>query len=62
MVHMDQSSGMDAADVIRELRDGEPSIAAMTGRTPEVVRFDVRLCEEWEIEAIGARLRKIMGG
>lgn len=62
MVHMDQSSSTDAADVIRELRDGEPSIAAMTGRTPEVVRLDVRLCEEWEIEAIASRLREIMGG
>jgi L-seryl-tRNA(Ser) seleniumtransferase len=58
---VDPESGKTADDVLAELEDGDPSIAAMSYADPQVVRLDVRLCEEWEIGAIADRLREILG-
>lgn len=55
-------SELDAAEILKQLEAGEPSIAAMTGWAPDIVRLDVRLCEPEEIEVIGKRLREIFGG
>ncbi len=54
---------LDGAQLIKLLREGEPAIAAMTHPSdPSVVRLDVRLLEDSEIEAIGRRLQEIMNG
>ena len=53
-------SGMTADDVLEKLENGDPSIAAMSHSDPQIVRLDVRLCEEWEIDAVADRLREIL--
>ncbi|MEX0762142.1 MAG: aminotransferase class V-fold PLP-dependent enzyme [Dehalococcoidia bacterium] len=55
------ASGMDARALLDALHSGEPAIAAMSHSDPAVVRLDVRLCEDWEINTIGARLNEIFG-
>ena len=60
LVTVDQSSGMDATEVLSDLESGDPSIAAMAFSDPQVVRLDVRLCEDWEIEIIARRLNEIL--
>ena len=60
-VTVDPSSGMTGADVLAELESGDPAIAAMAFSDPQVVRLDVRLCEDREIEIIATRLREILG-
>ena len=60
-VMLSVGDGRTAEDVIEELRTGDPAVAAMNyADDPKVVRFDVRLCEEWEIEAIADRLKAIL--
>ncbi len=55
-------SGMDAASVLADLRDGDPPIAAVGHpRDPYTIRFDVRLLEEDEIQTIANRLQEILG-
>jgi len=61
LVDIPAESGKTADDVLAELESGEPSIAAMTGSDPQVVRLDVRLCEEWEIDEVARRLTEILG-
>ncbi len=63
LLHLSEDSGLTAADIIEQLHEGEPPIAAMTSNvSPDtVVRFDVRLCEDWEIDAIATRLKEILG-
>jgi L-seryl-tRNA(Ser) seleniumtransferase len=60
-VHVDRSTGMSARDLLKELYEGEPPIAAMGHSDPQVARFDVRLCEDADIEAVAARVRQILG-
>ena len=58
-------SGLTAESLVQQLYDGEPPIAVKGGDEPAhplAVRFDVRLCEDWEIEAIGRRLHEIFSG
>ncbi|MCH8222645.1 MAG: aminotransferase class V-fold PLP-dependent enzyme [Chloroflexi bacterium] len=54
-------TGMTAAQVLEKLENGDPSIAAMSHSDPQIVRLDVRLCEEWEIDAVATRLHEILG-
>lgn len=60
-VHVDTATGMTAADLLKQLYDGDPPIAAMGHSDPQVARFDVRLCEEREIETVAERVRQILG-
>jgi L-seryl-tRNA(Ser) seleniumtransferase len=60
-VRVDRGSKMTAADLLKQLYDGDPPIAAMGHSDPRVARFDVRLCEDSEIEAIAARVREALG-
>lgn len=55
------ASGMKAKAVLDALHSGDPAIAGMGHSDPAVVRLDVRLCEDAEIEAIGRRVREIFG-
>lgn len=60
-VHVDRTSGMSAADLLKRLYEGDPPIAAMGHSDPQVARFDVRLCEEEEIKAVADRVREVLG-
>jgi L-seryl-tRNA(Ser) seleniumtransferase len=61
-VKLDPSTGKDAEWLIQELRNGEPAIATMGhGTDPQIVRIDVRLCEDDEIADISRRLHEILG-
>ena len=63
-VHLkvDPATGRNAEWLIQELRDGDPAIATMSHPTdPQIIRMDVRLCEEDEIAQISHRLRNILG-
>ncbi len=54
-------TGMTGADLLRELHDGEPAIAAMSHHSnPQTIRLDVRLLREDEIASIAGRLREIL--
>lgn len=54
--------GMTGQDLLTALRSGDPPIAGMTHpNDPNVVRLDVRLLEDEEIEAIGTRLTELFG-
>ncbi|MSQ08341.1 MAG: aminotransferase class V-fold PLP-dependent enzyme [Dehalococcoidia bacterium] len=53
------ASGLDAAQIIDALKNGDPSIGVMGGSDPQTVRMDVRLCEDWELDAIGKRLHEV---
>ncbi|MAG35361.1 MAG: hypothetical protein CL878_03805 [Dehalococcoidia bacterium] len=58
------ASGHTMDGVIEQLRDGEPPVAVKGGDDPSdptAIRFDVRVCADWEIEAIGKRLHEILG-
>ena len=57
-------SGHTMDGVIEQLHAGEPPVAVNGGDDPAhpaAIRFDVRVCEDWEIEAIGRRLHEIFG-
>ena len=61
-VTVPEESGMTAASVMEELRNGDPPIAAMAHpRDPNTVRFDVRLLEEDEIREVARRVTEILG-
>ena len=56
------AGGEDVEWLIQELRDGDRAIAT-TGKATntQIVRVDVRLCEEEEIAEISRRLIEILG-
>jgi L-seryl-tRNA(Ser) seleniumtransferase len=56
------AAGMSALDLVRRLQDGEPSIHASPGRVAEgIVAFGPVCLREGEPEAIGRRLRQLLG-
>ena len=61
---VEPESGLTMEDVIEQLHAGEPPVAVKGGDDPAhpaAIRFDVRVCADWEIEAIGRRLHEIFG-
>lgn len=61
-VRVAEDSGYDAAGLIQALRDGDPAIATMAhGTDPRIVRIDVRLLEDEEIQMVVDRLRELLG-
>ena len=61
-VEVDPATGKDAQWLIGELRNGDPAIATSGHATnPQIVRIDVRICEEEEIAEISRRLSEILG-
>ena len=61
-VKVDPATGKDAAWLIQELRNGDPAIATTGHATnPQIVKIDVRICEEEEIAEISRRLNEILG-
>ena len=61
-VEVDPATGKDAQWLIDELRNGDPAIATSGHATnPQIVRIDVRICEEEEIAEISRRLSEILG-
>ncbi len=62
-VHLTTQNGMSGRELLKELHDGEPAIAAMSHHSDaNTIRLDVRLLEDDEIEQIGVRLREIFAG
>ena len=61
-VEVNPATGKDAQWLIDELRNGDPAIATSGHATnPQIVRIDVRICEEEEIAEISRRLSEILG-
>ena len=60
LLHLSPEAGLTADEVLQQLYDGEPPIAAMSLDDPLVLRFDVRLCQDHEIESISRRLTEIL--
>ena len=60
-VKVDPATGKDAQWLIQELRNGTPAIATTGHATnPQIVKIDVRICEEQEIAEISRRLSEIL--
>lgn len=60
-LHVSPETGMTAADVMRDLESGDPPIATMSHASdPQVIRLDVRLCSDQEIDIISARVREAL--
>lgn len=59
-IHLDPSAGRTAREVITTLLEGEPSIATMDFADPYVVRADVRILEDGQVEQVAKRLREVL--
>jgi D-glucosaminate-6-phosphate ammonia-lyase len=59
-ITLDESTGMSARRVIADLLAAEPSIAVMDYDDPAIVRVDVRVLEDSEVEAVAAGLRSVL--
>jgi L-seryl-tRNA(Ser) seleniumtransferase len=59
-VHIDASTGLRGADVVRAMLAGEPSVAIMGFSDPQVVRVDVRVLSDDEADQVAARLRQVL--
>jgi len=60
-VHLAEEGGRSAAQVIQALLEGDPPVAVMTHTQPNVVRADVRILPDEEVEQVSARLRAVLG-
>ena len=61
-VKVDPATGKDAQWLIQELRNGDPAIATTGHATnPQIVKIDVRICEEEEIAEISRRAERDIG-
>jgi D-glucosaminate-6-phosphate ammonia-lyase len=60
-LHLNPAAGRTAAQVIGELLSGQPSVAVMGFDDPQVVRADVRILPDDEVEQVIARLRDVLG-
>ncbi|MEA2596025.1 MAG: D-glucosaminate-6-phosphate ammonia-lyase [Thermomicrobiales bacterium] len=59
-VHLDPARGRTGRQVIDALLAGEPSIATMDYADPYVVRVDVRILEDDQVELVARRLREVL--
>jgi L-seryl-tRNA(Ser) seleniumtransferase len=59
-VHLDPAAGRTARQVIAALLAGEPSIATMDFADPWVVRADVRILNDGEVEQVARRLHEVL--
>ncbi len=59
-IHLDPSAGRTARQVISTLLEGEPSVATMDFADPYVVRADVRILEDGQVEQVAQRLRVVL--
>jgi L-seryl-tRNA(Ser) seleniumtransferase len=57
-VHLDPARGRNAASVIETLLGGEPSVAVMNDRDPYLLRVDVRILSDADVEIVTGRLRE----
>ena len=59
-VHIDPATGLTAAQVIKELLGGTPPIAVMGFSDPQIVRVDVRILPDDEVEQVARRLYEVL--
>ena len=59
-VHLEEGSGRSATQVIQDLLEGDPPVAVMTHTQPSVVRADVRILPDEEVDVVIKRLREVL--
>lgn len=59
-IHLDPATGLTGPRVVRELLDGEPSVAIMSFGDPYIARADVRILSDEETEIVASRLRQVL--
>jgi D-glucosaminate-6-phosphate ammonia-lyase len=59
-VHIDPSTGLTGAQVVRQLLDGDPSVAVMSFSDPQIVRADVRILSDAEATLVASRLSEVL--
>ena len=59
-VHLDAGGGRRASDVIRALLEGDPPVGVMGFGDPLVVRADVRILPDDEVDLVAQRLRAVL--
>jgi D-glucosaminate-6-phosphate ammonia-lyase len=59
-LHLDTAGGRTAPQLIQKLLEGDPPVAVMTHTQPGVVRADVRILPDDEVEAVIKRLRETL--
>jgi hypothetical protein len=59
-IHLDPSAGRTARQVIAALLAGDPPVATMDFADPWVVRADVRILEDTQVEQVARRLREVL--
>jgi D-glucosaminate-6-phosphate ammonia-lyase len=61
-LHLDPASGSTGEVVIKRLLAGEPPVATMGFDDPQVVRVDVRILTDEEVDTVTVRLREVLSG
>jgi hypothetical protein len=59
-VHIDPTTGLTGGQVVRQLLEGEPSVAVMSFSDPQIVRADVRILSDEEAALVAERLRAVL--
>jgi uncharacterized pyridoxal phosphate-dependent enzyme len=59
-IHIDPTTGLTGARVIEQLLAGDPSVAIMSFDDPQIVRADVRILADDEVEIVAARLLAVL--
>ncbi len=59
-VHLDPDSGLVGGQVVEQLLAGGPSVAIMSYDDPQVVRADVRILSDAEVEIVAQQLRAVL--
>jgi L-seryl-tRNA(Ser) seleniumtransferase len=59
-IHIDPSSGMTGAGIIKQLLAADPSVAIMSFDDPQIVRADVRILADDDVDIVAAQLRAVL--
>ena len=59
-LHLAEDGGRSAGQVIQALLEGDPPVAVMSHTQPNVVRADVRILVDEEVEVVVGRLRAVL--
>lgn len=59
-IHVDPSTGLNGAEMVKRLLAGEPSVAVMSHSDPAVIRVDVRVLSDDETALVAQRLREVL--
>lgn len=59
-IHLDPASGLVGSQVIEQLLAGDPAVAIMSYDDPQIVRADVRILSDAEVEVVARQLRAVL--